>query len=97
MTDDLLLSERRDDGVVLLTLNRPPMNPLSGALLAAVKDGVDELQADPSVKAVVLTGSEKAFAAGADVKEFELDAAGARRVAASFRAARTRSKRSNGR
>ncbi len=87
MADDLVLLERRDDGVVLLTLNRPPMNPLSGALLEAVRDFAVALRADSSVHAVVLTGSEKAFAAGADVKEFELDAAGARRVAAGFRGA----------
>jgi enoyl-CoA hydratase len=87
MSDDLLLSERRDDGVVLLTLNRPPMNPLSGALLDAVRVTADALRADASAHAIVLTGSDKAFAAGADVKEFELTADGARRVAANFHAA----------
>ncbi len=87
MTEELVLRERRDDGVLLLTLNRPPMNPLSAALLDAVRRAADDLRADASVKAVVLTGGDKAFAAGADVKEFELTGDGARRVAASFRAA----------
>ncbi len=88
MTDDVLLVDRRDDGVVVLTLHRPPMNPLSGAVLRAVADAATRLASDPTVKAVVVTGSgERAFAAGADVKEFELTDAGARNVAADFRAA----------
>jgi enoyl-CoA hydratase len=61
------------------------MNPLSGALLAAITETAKALAADPTVKAVVVTGSEKAFAAGADVKEFEPNARSARRVANAFR------------
>ena len=87
MTEVLVLTERRDTGVILITLNRPPMNPLSAALLAALAVTANGLAADPTVKAVVITGSDKAFAAGADVKEFELTGEGARRVAANFRAA----------
>lgn len=87
MADDLVLVDRRDGGVVLLTLNRPPMNPLSNALLDELAGATRSLAADESVRAVVVTGSEKAFAAGADVKEFELTADGARRVAAAFRGA----------
>jgi enoyl-CoA hydratase len=80
--DELVLVERHDDGVVLLTLNRPPMNALSSALLGAISETADALAADESVRAVVVTGNDKAFAAGADVKEFELTADGARRVEA---------------
>ena len=87
MTDDLVLVDRRTDGVVLLTLNRPPMNPLSGAVLRRVAEIATELQADASLKAVVITGGDKAFAAGADVKEFELTREGALAVAADFRVA----------
>ncbi|HEY3833725.1 MAG TPA: enoyl-CoA hydratase-related protein [Acidimicrobiia bacterium] len=83
----LLLQQRLAGGVVVLTLNRPPMNPLSAGQLDAVRAAAESLQADRDVKAVVLTGSEKAFAAGADVKDFELTADGARRIAAGFRAA----------
>src|SRR4051794_17236075 len=87
MADDLVLVERRDDGVALLTLNRPPMNPLNVALLDALAAAVVALHADDSVRAVVVTGSDRAFAAGADVKEFELHDAGARKVSLAFRAA----------
>ena len=87
MPEDLVLVDRRDDGVVVLTLNRGSMNPLSNDLLAAITTTASALAQDASVKAVVLTGSERAFAAGADVKEFELSDSGARSVAANFRAA----------
>ena len=87
MTDDLVLVDRRSDDVVLLTLNRPPMNPLSSAVLRRVGEIATELQTDASLKAVVITGGDKAFAAGADVKEFELTRQGAFAVAANFRSA----------
>ncbi|MCU1429081.1 MAG: enoyl-CoA hydratase/carnithine racemase [Actinomycetia bacterium] len=86
MADDLILTERRDDGVTLITLNRPPMNPLSEAMLEAIAGAAEDLGADPSVKAVVITGGEKAFAAGADIKEFG-DQDAARKIGATFRRA----------
>jgi enoyl-CoA hydratase/carnithine racemase len=70
MSDDLLLRETRDGGVVLLRLNRPPMHPLSRAVLRALATEAHAITEDPSTKAVVVTGGEKAFAAGADVTEF---------------------------
>ncbi len=85
-TDPLVLVERRDDGVALLRLNRPPLNPLSSALLAAIADAAGELAADASVKAVVVAGSEKALAAGADITEFG-GPDDARRLGAGFRRA----------
>jgi enoyl-CoA hydratase len=66
MSDPLVLVESRPDGVTLLRLNRPPLNPLSTALLRELEGIAHGLAADASVKAVVVTGSEKAFAAGAD-------------------------------
>jgi enoyl-CoA hydratase len=87
MADDLVLTERRDDGVVLVTLNQPPMNPLSQAALGALAGVADELRADNTVKAVVVTGAgEKAFAAGADINEFG-DQGTARTIAIGFRKA----------
>jgi enoyl-CoA hydratase len=77
MADPLVLVESRPDGVTLLRLNRPPLNPLSTALLRELEGITKGLTADPSVKAVVLTGNEKAFAAGADVSEFTADGAAA--------------------
>jgi enoyl-CoA hydratase/carnithine racemase len=87
MADDLVLTERRDDGVVLVTLNQPPMNPLSQAALAALAATADQLRVDDAVKAVVVTGAgDKAFAAGADIKEFG-DQDTARTIASGFRRA----------
>jgi len=86
MTDDLVLREDLAGGVVTLRLNRPPMNALSQAMLTAIGDAAVSLQDDPAVKAVVVMGSEKALAAGADIKEFG-DQAAARAIGATFRRA----------
>jgi enoyl-CoA hydratase/carnithine racemase len=83
---DLVLTEHHDGGVVLLRLNRPPMNPLSIALLGELRDAASALAKDPETKAVVVAGSEKALAAGADISELD-GQAGARAVADAFRAA----------
>jgi enoyl-CoA hydratase len=65
----LVLIERRD-GVAIVTLNRPEaMNALSKALRAEIAKTFAELDADDSVRAIVLTGAGKAFTAGLDLKE----------------------------
>jgi enoyl-CoA hydratase/carnithine racemase len=66
----LILVERHPDGVALVRLNRPPLNALSQALLGELADTARMLAADPELKAVVVAGSEKALAAGADIEEF---------------------------
>jgi enoyl-CoA hydratase/carnithine racemase len=86
MTDDLVLMERDADDVVLLRLNNGTMNPLSTALLRRLGQFAEALVADASVKAVVVAGGEKAFAAGADVSEFS-DQEAAREIARWFRRA----------
>jgi enoyl-CoA hydratase/carnithine racemase len=83
---DLVLTERHDGGVALLRLNRPPMNPLSIELLGALRDAALAVAADAAVKAVVVAGSDKAFAAGADISELR-DQRGARAATDAFRAA----------
>ena len=56
--------------VATLRLNRPDaLNALSAAMLEEVKPIIEAWDADPAVRAIVITGSEKAFAAGADIKE----------------------------
>jgi enoyl-CoA hydratase len=68
---ELVLSERRES-VALLTLNRPDqLNALSSATLAALRARIAELAADPAVRAVVVTGAGRAFAAGADIAEMQ--------------------------
>ena len=88
MPDELehVLTTRADDGVAELQLNRPPMNPLSRAMLGAIRDAARELAADADVKAVVVTGSDQAFAAGADIDEFD-DGEAARVIGMAFREA----------
>lgn len=57
--------------VATLVIDNPPMNVLSGAVCTELKQCVEEIAADPGVVAVVVTGAgERAFMAGADIKEF---------------------------
>ncbi len=58
-----------DGAVVTLRFERPPMNPLDRQLQGEIRDAAEQLAADRSVRAVVLYGGPKVFAAGADVKE----------------------------
>jgi enoyl-CoA hydratase/carnithine racemase len=69
----LVLFDKPEDGVVVLTLNRPEkLNALSTALLGELSAALDAAEADPSARIVVLTGAgEKAFAAGADIAEYQ--------------------------
>ncbi len=67
--EDLVLLERRPDGVAVVTLNNPKVNALSQAVLARLKELALELTANPP-GAVVITGGERIFAAGADISEF---------------------------
>jgi enoyl-CoA hydratase len=64
-----ILVERRD-AVGLVTLNRPQaLNALNAALISELGAALDDLETDTAIGAIVLTGTEKAFAAGADIKE----------------------------
>ena len=60
------------DGVTLIRLNRPEaLNALNSRLLEEIGLALDAAEADPAVGCIVVTGSEKAFAAGADIKEMQ--------------------------
>jgi enoyl-CoA hydratase len=64
-----ILVERRG-AVGIVTLNRPQaLNALNAALIAELGAAFDELESDPAIGAIVLTGNDKAFAAGADIKD----------------------------
>ena len=64
-----ILVERRG-AVGIVTLNRPAaLNALNAALIAELAAALDDLERDETIGAIVVTGNEKAFAAGADVKE----------------------------
>ncbi len=60
----------RQGRVAVITLANPPINGLSAALRSSLVGHLDQALADPAVQAVVITGSERAFSGGADVKEF---------------------------
>lgn len=65
-----VLTLEREDGYAVLTLNRPEAkNALSRELRAAIDAAVRELDADPDVHALVLTGAGDTFCAGLDLKE----------------------------
>ena len=68
--ENILLEIRESVG--LITLNRPKaMNALSTPLMRELTDALDKLEADDDIGAIVITGNEKAFAAGADIKEMK--------------------------
>lgn len=71
----MLLVEKPQPGIAVVTFNRPEaMNALSRALRGALQKAIAELDADPEVKVLILTGAgERAFTAGLDLKELGTD------------------------
>ncbi|MBD8005518.1 enoyl-CoA hydratase/isomerase family protein [Bacillus norwichensis] len=69
MNYEFLISEI-EDNTAIITINRPPVNPLNSQVFKELSDVFRELDEDDRVKAIILTGSgEKAFVAGADINE----------------------------
>lgn len=70
MAYEFILTERPAPRVALVRLNRPKeLNALCHQLMAELVEALEAFDADPEVGCMVLTGNEKAFAAGADIKE----------------------------
>jgi enoyl-CoA hydratase/carnithine racemase len=85
------VSVQSSAGLATIRLDRPPVNALSIALQGELRDAAEQVSADPDIRAVVIYGGEKVFAAGADVTEMAARtyaemAAISRRLHASFRA-----------
>ena len=59
-----------DGEVAVVTMNKPPVNGLGAELRSGIVEAIDAANANPTVKAVVLTGTARAFSGGADVTEF---------------------------
>jgi len=64
------IETKTDDRVLIITLNRPKaLNALNMQLMDELTDALKKGEADSQIGAIIITGSEKAFAAGADIKE----------------------------
>lgn len=71
MSYETILVETRD-GVGIITLNRPKaLNALSSPVTREIANALETFEADSAIGAILITGSEKAFAAGADIKEMQ--------------------------
>ncbi len=71
MAYEMILTETRGP-VALITLNRPKaLNALCDQLMGELGQALLAYDADPAIAAIIITGSEKAFAAGADIKEMQ--------------------------
>ena len=71
MTEKNVLTEVKGD-LFLVTLNRPEaLNALNDELMDELSSAVDKYEESPDLKCLILTGSEKAFAAGADIKQMQ--------------------------
>ncbi len=69
MAHEFIVTETRD-AVGLIRLNRPEaLNALNAAMVGEINAAVDQYEADAGIGAMIITGSEKAFAAGADIRE----------------------------
>ncbi|MGY6643598.1 MAG: enoyl-CoA hydratase [Salinarimonas sp.] len=72
MTYETILADTRDGGVGLITINRPQaLNALNSTVVAEINLALDGFEKDNAIGCIVITGSEKAFAAGADIKEMQ--------------------------
>ena len=70
MTDNLSIITEVENNVGIVRLNRPQaLNALNNKILGEIMDALERFDADRSTGAMVITGSDRAFAAGADVKE----------------------------
>ena len=56
--------------IAVMTVDNPPVNPLSSGVRQGLTDGFNKAISDNSIEAIVLTGAGRAFIAGADISEF---------------------------
>ncbi|XP_044162750.1 enoyl-CoA hydratase, mitochondrial-like [Acropora millepora] len=71
---EMIMTEKRGEkqNVGFIQLNRPKaLNALCDQLMAELQDALDEFETDSNIGSIVITGSERAFAAGADIKEMQ--------------------------
>ena len=68
---EFITTERHDNGVELIRFNRPPLNALSIELLTELGDHLEALAGDADLKAIVLAGNDRTFAAGAEISQIQ--------------------------
>lgn len=67
---DTVVSELREDGLLIIRINRPDMaNALNGATSKAMENIMNNAETDPAVRAIIVTGTGKVFCAGEDLSE----------------------------
>ena len=62
--------KNKNSDIAVITIDNPPVNALSPGVPEAISAAIDEINADPAVKAAVVIGAGRTFVAGADIKEF---------------------------
>ena len=67
-----MMEVKKEDGIVTLTINNPPMNVFNTELLLQMGKIFDELEKEEDVDVIIITGAGKAFVAGADIKEMSV-------------------------
>ncbi len=70
-SDYRMLKVEVNQGVAILTLDHPPVNQLSSALVREIRDALSSAFEDTAIQAVILTGSGKNFTGGADITEIQ--------------------------
>jgi 3-hydroxyacyl-CoA dehydrogenase len=70
----------KDNDVAIIAIDNPPVNALSPGVPEAIVAAIDEMNADPDIKAAVVVGAGRTFVAGADIKEFGKMTSGGRRL-----------------
>ncbi|MFN7488943.1 MAG: enoyl-CoA hydratase-related protein [Chryseotalea sp.] len=66
----ILVNKQIAEGVAQITLNRPKeLNALNLQVMREIRDALKEFDADDTIKVIIITGNEQAFAAGADIKQ----------------------------
>ncbi|MDX2140872.1 MAG: enoyl-CoA hydratase-related protein [Chloroflexota bacterium] len=76
MTYEMILIETPAAGVGLVRLNRPQaLNALNAQVTREIFDALEAFDRDPAIGCIILTGSDKAFAAGADIKQMSMQGA----------------------
>ena len=64
------VASQRHDGILVLTIDHPPVNALSADVRRGLADAIQAAQSDAAIQAIVLVGAGRNFIAGADIREF---------------------------